>query len=65
MPCTDHQRLLEEERRTWAAYHDLERSGHGSEKQLVNLGDIAHEASKRLRRHIEGCAACKEPTVSE
>jgi len=56
---TDHQRLLEEERRTWAAYHALKDSGHGGEKELVSLGDIATEASKRLRQHLDGCSACK------
>lgn len=64
MSCTNHQRLLEEERRTWAAYHDLKNSGHGSEKELVNLGDIAHQASTRLRRHIDDCPACKRPDIS-
>jgi hypothetical protein len=63
MPCTHHQVLLEEERGTWAAYRDLEKSGHGSDKELLRLGDIAHEASRRLRQHIEGCPACKGPSV--
>jgi hypothetical protein len=33
MFCTDHQRLLEEERWTWAAYKALRDSGKASEKE--------------------------------
>jgi hypothetical protein len=59
MSCAEHQRLLDDEVDSHAAYKTLKDSGSKDQKELVRRSDNASDASTRLRQHISMCSTCR------
>jgi hypothetical protein len=62
MSCAVHQKLLNDERDSHAAYKSLKDSGSKDQKELIRRSDNASDASTRLRQHISTCPECQPKT---
>jgi phage FluMu protein Com len=60
--CTLHERLLQDERNAWAAFHVLKDSRSSDETELNRRHRNACDASTSLRLHLANCPECKTVT---
>jgi hypothetical protein len=63
MSCLEHQRLLQDESNSWAAWKSLTDSGSQNDKELTRLWNNAADASTRLRLHLMSCPECQPNKV--
>lgn len=56
--CEEHNALLKEEDRAWAAYNDLRNAGSKDKEEMLRRADAASLVSSRLREHIASCPVC-------
>jgi len=60
--CTLHERLLQDERNAWAAFHNLKNSDSSDEEELKRRYRNACDASTSLRVHLRNCPECATVT---